>query len=922
MSSAHDTTQLDAWDRLHRQLPIGTRVGRYLIASFVGEGAMGVVHAAWDPELQRKVAIKLLRARAGSGSLLREAKVMAQLAHPNVVAVHDVGLFEGDVFVAMELIEGVDLRAWLREHPRSLRQILDAFTQAGRGLAAAHAAGLVHRDFKPDNVLIGPYGPQKERRVCVGDFGLATADRSPATDTAREVLALELGGSTRTGFVVGTPAYIAPEQHRGVAADARADQFAFCVALWEAVHGKRPFDERSVEARLASILRGQLEPAQAKGVPGWLRRVLVRGLQADPSLRHRDMDDLLAGLAPTSRRRLRVVPIAALAIVVATLGAAVAGAGERCTASLWSGDARDAVDERLRASDRPFAEATADAVITKLDAFDARWTHGYETVCRAHEDATKDGAMACLRRDKAAFTATIAALVDADDALLLRAADMVERLPEPGRCPSDPAEALPADTAAEVAKLRDELAAIGVSMAAARYFEADARSEAVLVRARELGYAPLLAEALLEHGVAILNSRGQNTGLPIFEEAALVATAAGHDRIALRAWDQLAMTQANLMAEVERAPQHLRDGDAALARIVDTDGTASAEHMVARGRVLEQRLQYAEARDAYREAIELATRVYGEDDARLGRLATSLSRVEQELGDFVAADTWARSAEERVRARLGDHHPAVADALTQRGTIAHRQGDYPSARVFFVQALAIREAAYPTHHTILADSHNNLALVEMALGDFEAARLAFERALIIERRRDDPFAYAQTLHNLGAVEIAEDHPEAAEARVREAMRIFEQALGPDDPRMCGSYETLASLLLETGEYDEARTLLQRSIALWERSERTEHPGYGGALAELGRLQHRTGEDATAIPTLERALAIVGRQNLDPWMIVHTRHDLAEALWAVGRHDDARAENERARAMAANLLGGDADRIRGFVDEWARTHPSG
>jgi hypothetical protein len=306
--AATDTTHTACYPVESRPVgPMPARVGRYQLCEELGAGAMGVVYRARDPRLDRAIAIKLVRhggeTSAGSVRLLREAQAMARLRHPNVVPIFDVGPAGGAVFLAMPLLEGGTLRSWLSDRPRSVDAILDRFVAAGRGLAAAHGAGLVHRDFKPDNVLLDADG-----EVHVGDFGLARlAGDEPGPVAEDLVSADEL---TRTGAVVGTPPYMAPEQLRGLPIDARADQFSFCVALWEAVHGERPFPspKRGVEqpllARLAAIASGPVMPSARPGRPAWLAELLARGLAADPDRRWPSMQALLDSIAAhrTARR--------------------------------------------------------------------------------------------------------------------------------------------------------------------------------------------------------------------------------------------------------------------------------------------------------------------------------------------------------------------------------------------------------------------------------------------------------------------------------------------------------------------------------------------------------------------------------------------------------------------------------------------
>jgi serine/threonine protein kinase len=306
----------------------GVRVGRYLVERLVGVGGMGVVVAARDPDLDRLVALKLMGSahEAGpegtSARLLREGQAMARISHPNVVAVYDVGVVDDQVFVAMELVVGKSLRAWLEGRAHTWREIVAVFTDAGRGLEAAHAAGLVHRDFKPDNVLVGDDG-----RVRVADFGLAR----DVTGT----IGLELAGSrsemspsvsvTRTGAIAGTPRYMSPEQHAGSTADHRTDQYSFCVALWLALYGTHPFGGSDL-AELVQRARTQavVPPPGRSGVPAGLRQVLERGLRAEPSERFPDMHALLRALrlasgAPRRRAWLSAATLIGVsALVLAT----------------------------------------------------------------------------------------------------------------------------------------------------------------------------------------------------------------------------------------------------------------------------------------------------------------------------------------------------------------------------------------------------------------------------------------------------------------------------------------------------------------------------------------------------------------------------------------------------------------------------
>ncbi len=312
----------------------GAAVDRYLLLDLLGRGGMGVVFRAYDPQLDRKVAVKLLRpdafgntrASEGRARLLREAQALARLSHPNVIAVFDVGTFEDQVFIAMEYIDGSTLSRWLREAERSWRAVLEVFIQAGQGVAAAHAAGLIHRDFKPDNVLVGSDG-----RVRVLDFGLARPAQGPSgAPGRREMLpdsALPSGSGplaaadlTASGQIAGTPAYMSPEAVRGEPLDERSDVFSFSVTAWEALYGQLPFAGESLRELSSAAEREKMRPLPAGSrVPKVVREVLLRGLRANPADRIATMQEVLTALQKAARRgRTRLLAIAA-GLVAATL---------------------------------------------------------------------------------------------------------------------------------------------------------------------------------------------------------------------------------------------------------------------------------------------------------------------------------------------------------------------------------------------------------------------------------------------------------------------------------------------------------------------------------------------------------------------------------------------------------------------------
>ena len=311
----------------------GTKIGRFVVVGALGKGGMGVVYAAHDRELDRQVALKVLRSAAATDEertrMLREGQAMARVTHPNVITVYEVGVEGSLVFLAQELLDAGTLGGWL-EGRRAQADIIAKFVAAGRGLAAAHAAGLVHRDFKPDNVLLGTDG-----RVRVADFGLARAlatDEGPAATTRANIARaqLDLAHSpmsplTRTGAVMGTPMFMAPEQHLGERADERSDQFSFCVALYHALHGDWPFAGKTAVALADAVIEGRMQrPPRGPHVPARLRQILLRGLATKPADRYPSMDALLAELTRPPSRMVRSLAIGAGALVLVA-GAIVGG---------------------------------------------------------------------------------------------------------------------------------------------------------------------------------------------------------------------------------------------------------------------------------------------------------------------------------------------------------------------------------------------------------------------------------------------------------------------------------------------------------------------------------------------------------------------------------------------------------------------
>ncbi|HET6585514.1 MAG TPA: serine/threonine-protein kinase, partial [Nannocystaceae bacterium] len=507
----------------------GVAIGRYLVLSRIGAGGMGVVYAAYDPELDRKVALKLLRTDAPAGAdsdaprrLQREAQALARLDHPNVVAVHDVLDYEGRIVLAMEFVEGDTLGSWRKARPRSWREILEVFVAAGRGLLAAHDRGLVHRDFKPDNVMITPSGGAGDHRVRVMDFGLARPSGAPrdaddaTVDVPRSPSAFD-SQLTHVDVVIGTPAYMAPEQLAGRDVGPAADQFSFCVALWETLYGERPFRGDGLPDLARAIVEGDLcAPPSGARVPRWLHRACERGMAASPSHRFADMHALLATLQGGHRRkRLRGAAIGLGAIAVIGLGLAVdrqrarteaEAACERdgaAIAEIWNDSARVAVRTGLVQSGAPQAEMTALKVTPWLDEHAQAWERARTDACRAHaldrrwDVEVLDRAVWCLDERKLELQALVARLADADGEAANRAVQAAAGLARIEPCLDDATlrrrSPPPPETRDEIPELHAEFARADALWATGAYAEGLAVARATRARAEELGWPRVIS---------------------------------------------------------------------------------------------------------------------------------------------------------------------------------------------------------------------------------------------------------------------------------------------------------------------------------------------------------------------------------------------------------------------------------------------
>jgi tetratricopeptide (TPR) repeat protein/predicted Ser/Thr protein kinase len=935
---------------LDRVLAPGTPVGRYLIAHKLGAGGMGVVYAARDPELDRMVAIKLLHGdgdRHMQERLRREAQAMAQLAHPNVVAVHDVGTFEGHVFVAMEYVAGETLAHWLST-PRAPREILEVHRAAGRGLAAAHAAGIVHRDFKPENVLIG-----RDGRPRVGDFGLARAAGTADTTDTLEVPAPGTLGSgspsplasphaatepadlTIPGTVLGTPYYMAPELYRGEEANARSDQFSFCVALFTALHGERPFDGATFDRLGANVCAGRLrEPRTAVRVPRRIRAAIQRGLAVDPAARFATLDGLLDELAPPASRRTRAMAalgaalILGLAVTAWLLArSAATSADERCTgagaafASAWNPGRRDAIAAAFTATRTPYAAAALDRVTTALDDYAARWIQAHTAACRAtrilgeQTEAMLDLRMTCLERRRQEAAALADTLAAADTAGVARSVSAAVGLVDVATCADVVAlrqvVAPPADPAA-----RAQLAALTPRLADARArYETGAFARALeLVRpvaatARVLAYRPFEAEAELLQGQLEREAGDVAHAEATLETAVWAAEAGRHDEVAARAWSTLVFLVGYDKAEYARGLALVPRATAAIARLGgNPDIEATLERALGAIDADQSKLDTAVAH--FEKAVALAERAFGATHPGVARALDNLGMAVMARGDGNRAIALHERALRIYEPLLGPQHPTVAQALHNLGN-AHAAVDNDRlAEQELRRALAIREAALGPDHPDIAANLTDLARVVRHLGNIEDALALDRRAVAMGEKAfgaEHPVLAGQ-LVALGIDLGRASRPVEADAALRRAEAIFTRLHGPDHVEVMRVLVARGDVLMGQARWQDAATLYERAIPPLAKSE-----GGGDALPSaqinLGRARVELHQAAQALAPLEQLAS--KPDGLSPDNRAALEFTLARALW------DSGGDRTRARTLASGALTRIQDRAGASRDDVAQ-----
>jgi serine/threonine protein kinase len=835
------------------------RLGHYVLLEKLGHGGMGVVYAAYDETLDRKVAIKLLRTRASENThqrLLREAQAMARLSHPNVVQIYEIEKLEDRMCVVMEFVDGVTMRDWMTEQRRSRSEILEVFIAAGRGLAAAHEKALIHRDFKPDNVMISQAG-----RVKVMDFGLArgeeeapemrpSLDERPENELRRaSALTTDL---TADGAVIGTPAYMAPEQIEGRKTDPRTDQFSFCVTLWEALYERRPFSASSLSEMSDVVSAGKFDAPERSKVPSWLRRVLRRGLAPEPADRWPSMDALLDALArdPTRRRRAwtaSVVGLSLLAVGVVLLGtrddsdANDTSSGHISSCELagreiednWNADVHRTLAAAFEATELSYAPAAWARASEWMNAYASEWSRLRSQTClEARNNGLEQSnealeIAACLDERRASFAALADAWADADAMTVTRALTAAASLPPASWCTNERQRGLrvrpPTDIQDDVIALRAELARAAALRLAGKFEAGRELAGTVRAHAKTLAWRPLEAEAELTVGRLEDDLGDYEAAQASLQRAYLAAIAGGHDLLALEAVTTLTLVVGDKLAQLEAGLRWGQLGSMFIERLALDGSIQEVELLYAIGLIRDRMGNYSEALRSLERALELATAQLGPEHPEVARQLNGLG------GVYWSKHDWERALATQVRAleiaqgAFGAEHPEVARSLTNKGSVLGRLGQHEQALEAQRRALQIREAALGAEHPDVAITLNAMGTTLALQGEYTLALESHRRALRIFEAQLGPnhITVATTLDKLAAVQLARGDSLAALSAGERALPILERQLGAKHHDLAVTLTTLGRAHAQLGHRDAARSALGRAIEILEATPETD-----------------------------------------------------------------------------------------------------
>ena len=913
-------------------------LGRYHVLRELGRGSMGIVLRAYDPELARPVAIKLLRDVAGFEQLREEARTLARLRHPNVVTVYDVFADEHGMYLAMELVDGGTLRTFCKG--RSPREIMAACVKAGRGLAAAHDAGVIHRDFKPENVLCTDDG-----EVRVSDFGLARA-----VDAAAD------------GAIAGTPAYMAPEVLKREPATSRSDQYSYCVTVYEMLTGARPASD----------------DARASTVPPWIWRVLRRGLAREPSARYPTMHELADALADdpavVRRKRVLVGGVAIAALVTGAGAMQLAGsAGSSCDidgaalGDAWNGQRKAEVSRAIAATSD--AEAGA-RVASALDDYANTWVGMRRVACEARGQQSQlmlDRRVACLDRGRRELGELVHVLASADARLAGTAQEAISKLRDPRTCTGlDEGDTLPVDAVGRVVteQARTVVDRATALQTAGKHDEADALASQVLAQLEHAAMPRLRGEALLVRGRVAIDRGHHDRAEQLLFDALRAASEARDDRLAAMIWVEIVMTTGAQKHRFDLAMSNARAAEAALARI--EAGGLQVRYEYTLGTMLLAQGKLDDARTHLERGLDQAGTGTAKARGQRGLIHAALCDVDRQRNQLRAASEQCTKSLELLEAAFGPEHLKVANTLNVVGGIAFGQHDWATAERTYKRVVSIHERRKATDHLTYALALSNLGAVYSSRDEIEAARSHFERALAVFdahhkahpqrvlplqglaslalRLRDAELAiryYHQVRDTMSATYAPEhpslliahynlalayrDHREPAKAQgVLDTLAARATTPGKEQWALASrALDLQATLADDRKDYRAALPLLERALAALEHLEAA--PDRGILLRHLGETHRLLNQPAKAIEPFERALRELEPLG-DPYDLGTTRYKLALSLWQTNRDKrralelTKQARDDLAKAKTGERLDAHRKNVDKMLDAFTKELP--
>jgi tetratricopeptide (TPR) repeat protein len=949
----------------------GQGIGRYVVLDELGAGGMGVVVAAYDPDLDRKVAIKLLSERAEPGSdrgpsgtstsssrLIREAQALAALRHPNVVTVHDVGSHGGHVFVAMEYVDGITLNDWFERGPHPYKRVLQVLSQAGRGLAAAHGAGLVHRDFKPTNVML-EHADEAEERVLVLDFGLARrveggasiADNlAPLTGTSS--LDEEL---TAAGALLGTPAYMAPEQHLDAAVDERTDQHSFCAVLFEALYGIRPYEGRTVAELAVSRTKGRIRAVPTdSSVPTWVHEVVLRGLSTHPDDRWPSMDDLLDALTrdPTPARRRMIAAGSVVGAVALLAGWSVwsnQAKAKHCREDAdsidgtWNAEVAQAGHAAFGATGLPQAEETWARLAPMLDERSEQWRKARLDACtassRSPDDLQLQQTLVCLDDRQASLSELATLFTEADRRTVGRALAVVLAEPPISDC-SDPAflartQRLSRSTdAASLEQLRSGLRQARRLRRTGEVTVAHSLLERLLDQARGKGVSVIETDILREMGY-VEEERGRyEAAAELLEDAFFSARRQGDSLGTLSASLALITMTGDFLGKPEEGERWARHAEVAIDELGGDRNLDRARLAYRIGGIEGRRGDHQSGLEHAQEALKLATAEVGEENTFVPQVLMLLSAAYIGLRDFDQAVEAARRGLEIYERIVGPDQPVLASHHLNLGVALLEQGELDEARTHLkkvIELAKLGEGSQASAHGSALHDMGNIAQLE---GNREDAIRWYEEAAAFRRDHSNA-GLGDTLINLAGMYADAGRNEDATRTYHEARAVLEETRGPRHPRVAAVVFNMGNLAYERGELDLAYELHSRALEIRRESYPAKHPWlqtsrtYLAAVAiaqkrfevaaELAREAIDLADEDTDPTLLHQMKTVYSAARLelgDPQAAIEMLSSTANLDEVV---DDRRGRREqRLLAEARFAAGDDAPGARAFIERLAKT----